>query len=136
LTVLLGANDVAKSTLLRALDEDLRSGPPAPVRDEMPDAGGERFVDVDERELADLLRSRGRRNWRFSSSWVLGGYSSEALDKAGESFGRRATSAEWLELLQHASDAPETFAPGLTALARSNIVCFADAHLAPTGAPN
>jgi hypothetical protein len=43
LTVLLGANDVGKSTLLSALDEDLRGGPAAPVGDEMPDSAGALF---------------------------------------------------------------------------------------------
>lgn len=124
LTVLLGANDVGKSTLLSALDEDLRGGPAAPVGDEVPDSAGALFVEVDDHELADLLPRRRRLNQRFSSSWSLGGYSAEALDEAGGSLGARANAAQWLELLGQASETPDTFGPVLEALASSRIVCF------------
>jgi hypothetical protein len=123
LTVLLGANDAGKSTLLNALDEDLRGGPASPEGDEMVTSAGALFVEVDDHELAELLPRRRAGSARFSSSWALGGYDNDRLDSAGSSIATRDP-ADWLRLLGEASETSETFGPALGALASSRTVCF------------
>jgi hypothetical protein len=89
LTVLLGANDAGKSTLLAALDEDLRGGPPPPVGDEAPTAAGALYVTVSERELERLLPRPASGANRVSTAWAQGGYT-DHLDAQDLERGRDA----------------------------------------------
>jgi hypothetical protein len=124
LTVLLGANDAGKSTLLSAFDEDLRGGPSPPVGDELASGSGALFVEVDNAQLERLLSGSVKDEGRFSASWTLGGYDDDALDQIGTASGPGSTPADWIDHLRHASESPPSFERVLAALRDSRLVCF------------
>lgn len=123
LTVLLGANDVGKSTILGALAEDLNGGPPPPFGDEMPTASSALFVEVDDRELQRFISTADRRTGRFAECWSLGGYERDALDEARSKWTRDAELEEWPALLANAAQTDE-LRMALKELSGSRIVCF------------
>jgi predicted ATPase len=118
LTVLLGANDTGKSTLLRALAADLAGA----YIDEPGGQGCAFYVSVDESELAMLSNPRGlsSANRGIFDDWSHGGYDSARAShrEVGE-----ATMEAHLRVLREAATS-DGFVEVLDALAESPIVCL------------
>ena len=126
LTVLLGANDAGKSTLLRSLYEDLRSRPgreePDPHRD-----GGAIFAELSDQELRLMVP----QDCDFTQAhWGLGGYEVDNAPDLTQAPSRASSVAtneqlhEWVDTLRQASTSPESFNSVLDALTESRIVCL------------
>ena len=117
LTVLLGANDAGKTTVLRSLAEDL-SGHPT---DEAAGGGGALYFRVDDRELPLLSDARTRPFTRRTpfDSWSGGGYDAQ---RTIEPRADEGTLDAHLRILRETAIS-EGFEIVLDALAESRVVC-------------
>lgn len=116
LTVLLGANDAGKTTLLRALYEDLDGGPPDEgerLRD-----GGAFFAEVTDAELGALLPKGGRN---VQPDWSLGAFGREVWDELPD----ETDVGAYVNVLRRASASqPPSFAAVLEQLGKSRLICL------------
>lgn len=116
LTVLLGANDAGKSTVLRALASDL-GGRSA---DSIANEGGALYFRAETSEVALLSDVRPASNRDLFASWSHGGYkSSHALERED---GENTVDAH-LRLLREAATS-EGFGVVIDQLASSDLICM------------
>lgn len=125
LTVLLGANDAGKSTLLRSLYEDLR-GRPADEELSPSQDGGAIYAELTDEEIRGLVPADGLAN----AAWGLGGYRSDATPDLDLATSQASSSApgvsleEWIGTLRENTVSPPSFSVVLDQLLSSRIVCF------------
>jgi hypothetical protein len=125
LTVLLGANDTGKSTLLRGLHQNLSGRTDIDDDPNPPQDGGAIFAELTAQEL-DLLVPGG--NDLGEVDWGLGGYDVDRSPDLTRPPSRSPTASAdprtWVRTLGAHSASPPSFKAVLDAVRGSRLVCF------------